>query len=175
MLLAAKSFIKTQISVKNGHGHGQFCLIVGYSFLFARNINLFRIPLVLKKPKWHACGKNIICILEFSLCRTAVKVLNRRTRVRILISATCQTEKSIRLTGGNNKFISFQGQVHQIGRIILHYKLYSLHSDNIIIVLVALGLRTIRSEKVVPVMYVSSWNKHHKKGLDNSRKLQFSW
>ena len=128
---------------------------------------------MLKKPKWHACGKNIICILEFSLCRTAVKVLNRRTRVRILISATCQTEKSIRLTGGNNKFIPFQGQVHQIGRIILHYTLYRLHSDKIIIVLVASGLRTIRIEKVVPVMYVSSWNKHHKKGLDNSRKLQF--
>ena len=76
--------------------------------------------------------------------------------MRILISATCQTEKSIRLTGGNNKFIPFQGQVHQIGRIILHYKLYSLHSDKIIIVLVASGLRTIRIEKVVPVMYVSS-------------------
>ena len=76
--------------------------------------------------------------------------------MRILISATCQTEKSIRLTGGNNKFIPFQGQVHQIGRIILHYTLYRLHSDKIIIVLVASGLQTIRIEKVVPVMYVSS-------------------
>ena len=45
MLLAAKSFIKTQISVNNDHGHGHFCLIVGYRFFFAINIiNLFQIP-----------------------------------------------------------------------------------------------------------------------------------
>ena len=107
---------------------------------------------MLKKPKWHACGKNIICMLDFSWCRTAVRVLNRRTRVRILICATCQTEKLIRLTGRNNKFIPFQGQVHQIGRFILHYKLYSFHSDKIIIVLVASGLWTVKTEKVLPVM-----------------------